>query len=111
MPTSPGICLMLFKQDGQLNKSGALYQRLVSRFYSSTNHRIEHPRGHAAGRLIGKPHVDHVPLAASRTEGFAVLAEKRMVWIEDFRKQTDTRIVERACLREPTGRCRPSGGA
>ena len=38
----------------------------------------------------------------------AVLPEKRMVWIEDFRKQTDTRIVERVSLPEPRGRCHPS---
>jgi hypothetical protein len=102
---------MLFKQDGQIKESGAFYQRLVSRFHSRTHHRIEHPRGHAAGRPISKAHVNYVPLAASRTEGLTVLPEKRMVWIEDFRKQTDTRIVERVSSRVPTGPSHPSEGA
>ncbi|MBV5334128.1 hypothetical protein JZU57_02680, partial [bacterium] len=65
---------MLCKQSGQLNESGAFDQRLISRFHSRTNHRIEHPRGHSAGRPVDKPHVDHVPLAACRTEGIAIPA-------------------------------------
>lgn len=96
MPSSPDFRLMFCKQDAQLNQGAACDQRLISHFNSRTNHRIEHPCGHAAGRPVGKPHIDHAPLAASRAESLIVLPEERMKWIEDFRKQTNTRIVERA---------------
>jgi hypothetical protein len=75
---------MLRKQDGQPDESGGFDQRFISRFQSRTNHRIEHPRGHATSRSVSEPHVDHVPLAPSRAEGLTFLAVERMVWIEDF---------------------------
>ena len=86
---------MLCKQGGELNQSRTFDQWIVSRFHSRTNHRIEHPRRHAAGGAVGKPHVNHIPTAASRSNGFEIFPEERMIRIEDFRKQTDTRIVER----------------
>jgi hypothetical protein len=70
---------MLRKQDGQPDESGGFDQRIISRFKSRTNHRVEHPRGHATGRSVGEPHVDHVPLATSRAEGLTFLAVERMV--------------------------------
>ncbi len=56
---------MLFKQDGQLDESGAFDQWFVGRFHTRTNHRVKHPRWHAASGLIGKPHINHISLASS----------------------------------------------
>ena len=84
MPSNPGNFLMLRKQNRQPDQGTACYQRGLSQPDSGTNHRIEHPRGHAARRTVCQPYIDHVPLTASGAEGFAILPEQRMKWIENF---------------------------
>jgi len=110
MPPIPDLRLMLFKQDSQLKQGSALNHSLFSQPDAGTNRGIEHPCRHTLGRTVGKPDIDHIPRTASRTKRFALLSEPRMKWIENLRKQTDTRIVERACLSGAKVRFHPSRG-
>ncbi len=102
MPSSPGNFLLLRKQNGQPGQGTARYQRSLCQPDGGTNHRIKHPRRHAARRPVCQPHIDHVPLTASRAKSFVRFPKKRMKWIENLGKQTKTRIVERGCLSEAT---------
>ena len=76
--------LQRIKQLCESQKCAAIDHRLLGGSDTGANNFVEHPGRNTPSGVVGKLHVDKVPLAASATENLQFLTEQRMIQIENF---------------------------
>jgi len=72
------------KQLSEPQERTALDHWLLGRRDTGANDFVEHPRRDTPSRVVGKFHIEEVPLTASATKHFEFLTEQRMMGIENL---------------------------